>query len=252
MNNLAFDLQKVGFDEREARVYLACLELGPSPVQKIAQRAETPRATVYLVLDDLQNKGVVTTYEEGKKTYYVAEPPQKIADLVDEKALKVKQQQETLKKLIPELTSRGQFEKGEKSLIKYYEGAQAVGSFIRDSLAGEGGEVLNLFHFDRAMKMLEQTGTSIEKIRERRSVHKIKSRVIYTTDNGPIDGYSTKERDTKFVPFEEFPFEADITIRGNRTIFIPYGLPLRGVAVEDEAITNTLRMIFEIMWSKID
>ena len=65
-NNLELELQHIGLNEREAKVYLAALELGPSPVQKIAQRAGIPRATVYLVLDDLRSKGFVTTYDEGK------------------------------------------------------------------------------------------------------------------------------------------------------------------------------------------
>src|SRR3989338_8135548 len=180
--NLELELQKVGFDAREASVYLASLELGPSPVQKIAQRAGIPRATVYLVLDDLQNKGVVTTYEEGKKTYYVAEPPKHIADLVEENALKVKQQQETIKRLSPELTSRGQFEKGERAIVRYYEGNQAVGSFIKDLLSGVGGDVLGILNIDKAIKTLEQAGFPIEKVRERREKNKIKSRVIYSTD----------------------------------------------------------------------
>ena len=67
-NNLEFELQKIGLDEREAKVYLATLELGPSPVQKIAQRSQVPRATTYLVLDDLQNKGFVSTYKDRKST----------------------------------------------------------------------------------------------------------------------------------------------------------------------------------------
>ena len=71
-NNLEIELQRVGLDERQAKVYLAALELGPSPVQKIAQRAGIPRATVYLVLNDLQGKGLITTYDEGKKTFFVA------------------------------------------------------------------------------------------------------------------------------------------------------------------------------------
>src|SRR3989344_6823911 len=214
--NLELELQKVGFDAREASVYLASLELGPSPVQKIAQRAGIPRATVYLVLDDLQNKGVVTTYEEGKKTYYVAEPPQHIADLVDENEIRVKQQKDTLKSLIPELTSRGQFEKGEKPMVKYYEGAQAVGVFMKDLLSGHEGEGLGIINLDKAINTLEQVNFPIDKVRERRKKNKIKSRVIYTNNsNKPISNYSVPDTQAKFVPVDLYPIDADINIRGN-------------------------------------
>lgn len=251
-HDLELELRKLGFDEREAKVYLAALELGPSPVQKIAQRANIPRATTYLVLDDLQNKGFVTTYDEGKKTFFVAESPERLAIFMEEREDEVKQQKETIKHLVPELISRGQFEKSEQPVVKYYEGADAIKVFIRDSLSGRGGEVLNVLHLDRAQKTLEQVNFPIEKVRERRTKQRIKSRVIYTTKDGKLNNYSTKQRQAKFVPVEDYPFTADITIREDRTIFIPYGVPLRGVAIEDKAIADSLRLVFELMWRNLE
>lgn len=250
--DLVLELQKVGLDEREARVYLAALELGPSPVQKIAQRADIPRATVYLVLSDLQNKGVVTTYDQGKKTYFVAEPPQRLSDLAEEQALKLKLQQESIQRLIPELEARGRFEKSERPVVRYYEGNQAVTAFLRDSFLSRQGEILGIVHLDRATETLQKAGFPIEKVRERRTKYKIKSRVIYTNNAGkPIAGYSTPQRQAKFVPVEKYPFEADISIGGDRIFFVPYGTPLRGVAIEDKAIAGSLRKVFELLWATL-
>lgn len=251
VTNLELELQKVGFDAREASVYLASLELGPSPVQKIAQRAGIPRATVYLVLDDLQNKGVVTTYEEGKKTYYVAEPPQHIADLVEENALKVKQQQETIKRLIPELASRGQFEKGERPMIRYYEGPRALQTFIHDIFSSKGKEIINFYHLDRAVETLANGGYSMEEVRKKRAKISLTSRVIYTSKNGPVTGYSTKERVAKFIKEKDYPLEADISVRGKSVFLFPYSNPPRGVTIEDSAIANSLKTIFDLLWKNI-
>src|SRR3990167_11319830 len=99
-NNLEIELQRVGLGERAAKVYLAALELGPSPVQKIAQRAGIPRATVYLVLDDLRSKGFVTTYDEGKKTFFVAESPEKLGDLIDRREDELKKQRQAMEGLV--------------------------------------------------------------------------------------------------------------------------------------------------------
>lgn len=251
-NNLALELQRIGLDEREAKVYLAALELGPSPVQKIAQRARVPRATTYLVLDDLQYKGFITTYDEGKKTFFVAEPPERLATLVDKREAEIKSQKETIKKLVPELASRGQFRKGERPIIRYYEGAPAViSSYIKDSLKGRGGEILNILHLDRADETLRQADFPFEKVRAMRTKKHIKSRVIYTTKKGRIKGYSTSNRKAKYVPVEKYPFEADIAIRGNTVYLVPYGVPLRGVAIEDRAIAGSLRHVFELLWAQL-
>lgn len=250
-NNLELELQRVGLDEREAKVYLAALELGPNPVQKIAQRAGIPRPTVYLILDDLQSKGFVTTYDEGKKTFFVAESPERLTLLVDQREAEVKQQKEAIEKLVPELLSRGQFEKGERPVVRYYEGRDAVKNWLRDILSGRGGEILNILYLNRADKVLEEIGFPFEKVRERRRKHRIKSRVIYTADNGPIEGYSTKERKAKFLSPKDYPFEADIAIRGDRVFFAPYTTPLRGVVIEDKAIAKSMRLVFEALWDQL-
>lgn len=250
-NNLEIELQRAGLDERGAKVYLAALELGPSPVQKIAARAGIPRATVYLVLEDLQTKGLITTYDEGKKTFFVAESPSRLEQLVEKRETEFKVQKDAIEHLVPELISRGQFEKGERPVVKYYEGQNAMKLFLRDMLSGVGGEVLGVLHYNRAEATLKKVGFSFDEGRALRKKYKIKSRVIYTTDKGPIDGYSTEERQAKFLTPDKYPFEADISIRGNKIFLVPYNVPLRGVAIEDKAIANSIRMVFEALWQNI-
>ncbi|MBU2235559.1 helix-turn-helix domain-containing protein, partial [Patescibacteria group bacterium] len=46
--NLETSLIQFGLNSKEASVYLAALELGGSPVLKIAKKAELKRPTVYL------------------------------------------------------------------------------------------------------------------------------------------------------------------------------------------------------------
>lgn len=250
-NNLELELRQTGLDEREAKVYLATLQLGPSPVQKIAQRAGIPRASVYLVLNDLQKKGLISTYDESKKTFFVAESPQRLEQLMEKREAEFKIQQDVIKRLVPELISQGQFEKGERPVVKYYEGPNAVKSWLKDNLSGKGGEILNIFHYDRADAILQKIGFPFDEVRALRKKHKIKSRVIYTANKGPIEGYSTKERQAKFVSPDKYPFEADIVIRGDRIFFAPYNSPLRGVAIEDKTIANSMKMVFEVLWDNL-
>lgn len=250
-NNLELELRQTGLDEREAKVYLATLQLGPSPVQKISQRAGIPRASVYLVLNDLQKKGLISTYDENKKTFFVAESPNRLEQLIEKKEAEFIKQKEAAKHLIPELISQGQFEKGERPVVKYYEGPNAVKSWLRDNLSIKGEELLNIFHRDRANATLEKIGLDFSEVVSLRKKYKINARVIYTANKGPIEGYSTPERQAKFVSPDKYPFEADIVIRGDRIFFAPYNSPLRGVAIEDKAIANTMKMVFEVLWDNL-
>ncbi len=51
-------LQAAGLTDKEARIYLAALELGQAPVLRIAQKAGIKRPTAYVTLGELQAKGL--------------------------------------------------------------------------------------------------------------------------------------------------------------------------------------------------
>lgn len=246
--NIVRDLQELDLEEKEAQVYLAALELGPSPVQKIALRAHIPRATTYLILDSLREKGLITTFDKGKKSFFAAESPQQLSMLLAEKVRTMQRQKEILNDLLPLLDERGQFEKSNRPTVRYYEGPQALNAFIRDSFAPHQGELLGIIHLDRATETLQQANFAIEKVAKRRNQLKIPTRMIYTSAHGPRPGYSNPQRQAKYVMEKDFPFETDISVRGDFVFFMPYGAPLRGVAIQDKAIANTMNLVFELMW----
>lgn len=68
-------LQQTGFTEKEARVYLALLEVGAGDVTDIAKAAELKRSIVYVLIDGLVEKGYVTQIPGGKINTYQASDP---------------------------------------------------------------------------------------------------------------------------------------------------------------------------------
>jgi sugar-specific transcriptional regulator TrmB len=247
-SEIELGLRRLGFDDKEAKVYMASLELGPSPVQKIAERASVPRATTYLVLDELRKKGLVTTFDRGKKTFFVAESPHQLSSLIADRAAEVQQQQLLLKELVPMLDAHGQFKESNRPVVRYYEGPGGVKSFVKDAFSRRGGEVLGYLHLDRAEQTLANAGFPLDKVRAHRAKQSIISRVIYTSTNGLKPGYSTPERKARFVKEDIFTLPADISIYGNRVVFMPYGAPLRGVVIEDVDIADAMRVLFELVW----
>lgn len=68
-------LKNIGLSEKAARVYLASLELGEAPVQKLAERAGLKRTTVYYVLEELIAFGALIETKRNKKIAYVPAEP---------------------------------------------------------------------------------------------------------------------------------------------------------------------------------
>ena len=248
--NLELELQHIGLDEREAKVYLAALELGPSPVQKIAQRAQVPRATTYLVLDDLKAKGLVTTYDEGKKTYFVVESPDTLEGLVAERERQVKEQKDLIKNLVPELLQRGQYEKGERPTVRYYEGPKGFHSYMRDILSAPGDEILSIFSNDDTEDVHRRASFSWDDVVKRRKQTKTKKRrgIITWRKTAPSGRHKPDPKFLHYVPYKELPVTADIDIKGNFVGIMPYGATIRCVMIEDAAIANALRIMFNVMW----
>lgn len=250
--NLELELQRVGLDKREAKVYLAALELGPSPVQKIAQRAAVPRATTYLVLDDLKNKGLVTIFQKGKKTFFTAESPEQLSQLIEEKAKELEEQKKLIKGLTAELNIRGQFANARaRPTIRFYEGPDALKGLIRDNLrhAQAKKEALGIISYDQAEKFLTKAGLSWEDLIKRRQRKGIKRRIIYTWKKKQPSEDRVAEN-AVYIPYGEFSCQADITIVGSRVAFVPYDEPFRAVAIEDATIARNMRALFEFIWQR--
>ncbi len=248
---LEIELQKAGFDKRSAKVYLATLELGPSPVQKISQRAGVPRATTYLVLDDLQNRGLVSTFRQGKKSYFAAESPQRLSHLVASKEKELAEQKSAVNDLISELNSRAQTRPNHSSrpIVRFYEGPDALKGFIRDNLrqAQIKKEALGIISYDQAEQFITKASLSWDDLVKHRQRKGVKRRIIYTWKEREPDK-NRVAKNAVYVPYQQFPCQADITIAGHRVAFVPYDEPFRAVAIEDATIARNMKALFEFIW----
>jgi len=71
-------LEQFGFNEKEANVYLACLELGQAPASTIAHKLGEDRTTVYSCLQILVKKKVVSTIVKNNVTQFSAISPKQL------------------------------------------------------------------------------------------------------------------------------------------------------------------------------
>jgi HTH-type transcriptional regulator, sugar sensing transcriptional regulator len=63
-------LQKIGFGESEARVYVTLLQRQPLTGYELAKASGVPRANVYRVLDKLEQRGAITRLDNPEGTRY--------------------------------------------------------------------------------------------------------------------------------------------------------------------------------------
>ena len=111
-------LKQIGLNEKQASVYLALLELGTATVNPIATKAGIKRPTTYLVLDELQAKGLVSLVPRAKKALYTAESPEQLLGDLYKK-------QEMVKRFMPNMLALYNA-KVDKPQVLLFEGKEAV------------------------------------------------------------------------------------------------------------------------------
>jgi len=120
-------LKQLGLNERHTAIYLACLELGSAPIQKIALRSGFARSTCESVLQSLQEKGLITGFRKKNTRYFSPEEPKAVLVHEEEKI-------KALKDALPQFSAR-YFKGGILPTVRLYQGEVGVKSVLQEILA---------------------------------------------------------------------------------------------------------------------
>jgi len=130
-------LEELGLSEKEARVYLALLELGSVPVRDVVKQAKIKRPTAYVVLDSLLERGLINMIDRRGVRIYNSAPPKKLIEYLKIKSDEYSGLADTAKKLLPGLKSLQKKQKEEtvKPKVEVFEGSREMKSVYEDTLA---------------------------------------------------------------------------------------------------------------------
>ena len=124
MDILSLELQKLGLKEREVRVYLAGLELGPASVQAIARKSGVTRPTMYEILKMLEGKGLFREAQQGKKRFFIANSPEKILNILRLEKRELEEKEREFIRIIAALESK--YTLKERGAIRVFKGKEGL------------------------------------------------------------------------------------------------------------------------------
>lgn len=250
-DQLISHVEDLGLSNKEARVYVASLMLGPSPVQKIGDFAGIKRVTTYVILESLVNLGLVSHVTKGKKTLFIAEDPANLRRLLSKKEEALKEQKSSFEAILPQL-------KNLKTLpadtpgVRFYDSAEGIRSVLANFISNHKGSVERAYGISNADQIEEffpeirfSTGNP-----DRISAG-LPSRVIYTSTRGRLNHKDNDQlnRELRYVPQDKYPITGDLTIVGHHIIMLSLtgNRPL-GITIESKNIANNLIAFFELAW----
>ena len=232
-------VKNIGLTEKEAKVYLACLELGSSNVAHIAQHARINRVTAYDILEKLLKKGMVNFLTQRGSRFYDATDPHMIASEMKRRAFDFRRALPDLRRL------RGD---AIHPRIRYFEGLDGIKAIYEETLASKT-EILN---YSNSKEIRDHWKNYDEEYVAKRVKRKIYLRGIAPADE---HGAWVHERDKvcfreiRLVPVKEFTFTNEINIYDDKVAIISYkDKPLIGMIIESLEIANTQRDIFKMAW----
>lgn len=245
MNLLAHKLERLGLSEKEARIYLTILEaaFGMS-IALISKKTGIKRSTVYLVLESLKKRGLISITRNRNRCLYMAEDPR----IFDEK---IKEQGTYLQEILPELLSVTNV-LWRKPQMRFFEGAEGIKEVYRDTLKQKEGEIL-AWATDRIDENFDSSWLT-ETYVPSRVATKVHSRVLApnTSRLKELAGDNIAAlRNLRLLAPGEAPFSVEVNLYGKRKMALISFNEQFGIIIESAAIFETFKAIFENAWESV-
>lgn len=237
-------LQKIGFSEKEAKVYLAILELGIAKIPEIARKSETKRTTVYPVVNSLIQKGLVSYYQSKNTKQFIAESPQRINLFLQEK-------REALGEVMPQLEALAKNQAETKPEVLFYQGANDCFKIFEQSLEEENSEIKYLGSAKQYFQIITKENERNYYIPERIKKNiKMKALVFFDNDGLFMKKNSEESlKEIKFLP-DLYSFSGSTFIFDNKVALISSVGDLICVLIQSQELAIMEKQKFKYLWDQ--
>lgn len=238
---LAKIIEDLGLEQKEARVYLATLELNGAGVLDISRKANVERVNTYYIIDALVKKGIIFESKRSKHKKFYAMSPIKLEEMALGRL-------ESFRRVMPELLSL-ENSRENKPTIKFYEGVEGIKQAYRETLEVEnGGEILSIAPATEIYAHMDVGW--IKSYLEKRVKRGITMRAIAEDSDYARkhqDNDKKELRQTRIVPSDKFYFKNEINIFNDKVMIASYRDQM-GVIIESKDVADTHRAFFELAW----
>ena len=235
-------LQDLGLNKREAKAYLAVLELSQASVLEIAKKAELHRPHVYNILDSLIKKGLAHRTVKGKKALYAAEDPEKLVKLLQEK-------EKQILATLPELRSIYNLRVA-KPKIKFYEGKEGLNKVLKESLECKSKELRAFGQSALAYKVF--SFELFQWFYEERAKRGIRSKLIITKSK---QAEEKKKKDAKYLTQTKLIKEGNLKILyqiyDDKVVFYTFKEDIFALVIQSQEIADGMKLSFDMIWKSL-
>lgn len=238
-------LTQFGLDEKEAKVYLAALEMGVINIQGLVKKSGIKRSTVYEMIKNLKEKGLMSVTTKGARKLYVATSPENIKRMLSEK-------QQLFKDIMPELMAISNIG-FDKPKIKFYEGIEGLREIYWDALNIKSkmaywiSPIQSIFDtvgkefLEKYVEIKAKKGLWIKSIH---IVPQVSSEYKY----GTPETFEKTLRLVRYAP-PEINIKNTIGIYDDKVAVISTRKEGFGFVVESKDYANSMKIFYDLLWN---
>jgi sugar-specific transcriptional regulator TrmB len=244
--------KKLGLKKEHSDVYLTLLESGIMPAGKLAKHLSMPRSTLYGLLEDLVQGGLVLQNEKSDVKLWQAVDPETIKNIINDKINVLESTRLEFDSMLESL-KKSQKTDFISPKFHYYEGAQEMKSMLKDVLLYDDLQTELCWPVKDIIKVVGEE--FLYEFNKKRIRNNIQIKVIW-----PMSKVENVEKNIFLAPGKEVKREVRIAPKeitfsmgywayGNKVMFMSSKAESFGFIVESRELRQLIKTQFEVLWN---
>ncbi len=244
-----------GLSEKEAKTYVAVLELEMATANEIARKSGVNRSSTYVVIESLKKQGLVSMTDGKTVKKYVATPPETLLSQANKRAEKSEKVRKMIEEIVPSLEALHKDTK-HKPKVFVYEGRENVEALYYKELTGFQPKT-DFRTFEDMAEIDKFMPTFMEKDFIERKSKGVLLRSINPNNKENQEvmkkyKYLNSVDDNQLIPTENFKFShkpIGVAILEDGVSF--YSLRESfAIVIKQKEIADALKNIFDLAWAE--
>jgi sugar-specific transcriptional regulator TrmB len=240
----------------EAKTYLATLELGTPTISRLSKKTGIPRSTTYLIIDDLEESGLISRTTHKGKSKVIPADPETVKNILEKDIRNLKHLKTEFELKLPELRAL-QVKSHNKPKVQYFEGKENIRNLLLTIVEeSKNSEYLNLCqgytqkhaglaqdpdYLKEAIRLVKKHQVSGKEILEDMKAAREHKKNMQNTNVEVQLAPPIKDKDTTHI---------DKYIWKEKVAFINSEIDY-AVMIEDKFIAENERLSFNVLWNAL-
>lgn len=238
-------LQNIGFSKSQAKVYLRLIEKGELSPPDVAKLTGETRSNAYMILQRLEELGLVEKLQKAKKVTYQPLNPVALEHLVEERKKDMVRIENQIKQNMPQMLSYF-YSFTEKPGIRLLQGVEGLKEIYTDTLRTKRD-----IYFLRTPIERQILGDDFYVRYKKKRAELGITAYAFTKDTPFARHMAQDDEANRMVRYwmdpSDYTAPVEINVYGDKVAFLAFGEDIMGVIVQSSLIAEGMRQVFRML-----